>query len=204
MKAIPLYERKAISMRRTKWLTLIIIIYACAFLFPAAADLAVYDELPLEYLWSGYEGSNNGVSLNVDPFFESDPHQGSVCTKVTYDSSKEDYAGLYILVTGNTQRGPGIGVSIPDAKYLEFYAKGAQGGEKVSFGYGMPSSKDNLNADSSNYIQMATLTDRWERIVVDLRDKSLSHINGLFRFYIKKEDNPNGCIFYLDNINYIS
>ena len=180
-----------------------IIIYTSAFLFPVAADLAVYDELPLEYLWSGYEGSNNGVSLNVDPFFESGPHQGSVCSKVTYDSSKEDYAGLYILATGNTQRGPGIGISILDAQYLEFYAKGAQGGEKVSFGYGMPSSKDNLNADSSSYIKMVTLTDRWDRIVIDLSGKSLSHINGLFRSYIKKDDNPNGCTFYLDNINYI-
>lgn len=187
-------------MRRIKWLTLMII--TGAFLFPVAAGLAVYDELPLEYLWSGYEGSNNGVSLNVDPFFESDPQTGSVCTKVTYDSSKEDNAGLYILATGNTQRGPGTGLSIPDAQYLEFYAKGARGGEKVSFGYGMPSSEDNPNADSSNYIQSITLTDRWERIAFDLKGKSLSHINGLFRFYVTKNDNPNGCTFYLDNINY--
>ncbi len=120
-----------------KTTVLALTLYLLAGIWAASAETVVYDEIPLKYPWSGFTGSDGGTdSLTVDPFSKEAPHSGNICAKVTYDSSTETWAALFIQATGDWRRGPGIGLDLRGATTLSFAARGARGGEAVTFGYG--------------------------------------------------------------------
>jgi hypothetical protein len=190
-------------MKTSIALSLILLLGLCLPTALAQRAEVVYDESPLDYPWSGYVGSSNGISLHIDQFNERGPEHGEISAKIDYDRSKEDEAGLYIESTGDSRRGPGIGESLSWAKKLVFYAKGEHGGEVVRFGYGFPASEYMGSSDSTQDSQLKTLNDSWSPIEFNLTGKDLSHINGLFSFYVSRIDNPRGCTFYIDNITYV-
>ncbi len=169
---------------------------------PALAEEVVYDELPLKYPWSGYMGSSGDTSLTVDPFSTEHPSSGDICANISYDGS-EDWTGLYIQATGDWRRNRGVGLDLRGEEKLVFYAKGARGGENVSFGYGYDVPDASGLTDSAYASRPEQLSDSWTKYEFDLRRCDRSHINGLFRFYIEGDDNPDGAIFYLDNITYM-
>ncbi|UCH12423.1 MAG: hypothetical protein JSW18_00280, partial [Candidatus Omnitrophota bacterium] len=46
------------------------------------------------------------------------------------------------------------------------------------------------------------LTKEWKQYEIDLADKDLSYISGGFCWSINLDVNPDGCVFYLDDIRY--
>ncbi len=178
-------------------------IYVFLGLFAASAQTVVYDEIPLRYPWSGYTGSNGGIdSLTVDPFSEENPQSGDICAKISYDSSAEDWAGLFIQATGDWRRGTGVGLDLTGAETLSFWARGDRGGEVVRFGYGY-SPDQSGTADSVSDSQSMYLSDSWRQFTLDLKGNDLSNISGLFSLRLDREDNPEGATIYLDDIRYI-
>lgn len=173
----------------------------------SASDLVVYDEIPLNYPWTGFMGNSNGASLTgqegLDTVYPNNPENGNYCAKIPYNRALEDWAGVYIQATGDWRRGSGIGKDLTGAKKLVFYARGEQGGENIKFGYGYDQPDQMGFTDSAYASRMETLTNYWQEYQFDLSGKDLSHINGLFMFSVDKYNNPMGVIFYLDNVTYI-
>lgn len=186
-----------------KTTVLALTLYLLAGIWAASAETVVYDEIPLKYPWSGFTGSDGGTdSLTVDPFSKEAPHSGNICARVTYDSSTETWAALFIQATGDWRRGPGIGLDLRGATTLSFAARGARGGEAVTFGYGYEPDRSGT-ADSSRSRESLILGDEWRRFSMDLRGKDLSSISGLFSLRLDGEDNPGGATIYIDDIRYM-
>jgi hypothetical protein len=183
------------------------IMLLCAVLFiPStfAENIPVYNEIPLNYPWTGYMGEHNGNSaLNIDTTWPIQSESGMYCARISYDRTKEQWAGLFVQGDGTWNRGPRIGLNLAGARKLVFYAKGDVGLENVKFGYGYDNPDQSRFTDSSYGSRMISLTNEWQKYEFDLAGKDLSHINGLFMFSVDKFNNPNSVIFYLDNITYI-
>jgi hypothetical protein len=166
-----------------------------------AEDLVVYNEMPLNYNWAIYEGSDGGHSLHIDKVNGGPAQNGDYCAKIVYDKNIEDNASLYITATGDNKRGPNVGLNLVGAKKLVFYARGESGNEKVTFGYGFE--PNNIGFSDSSYPRkMETLSNYWQRFEYSLEDKDVRHINALFMFNVEKQYNFAGATFYLDNITY--
>lgn len=177
-------------------------LYLLAGLFEASAETIVYDEIPLTYSWSGLVGSDGGTdSLMVEPFSREDPKNGDICAMVSYDSSAEEWAGLFIQATGDWRRGPGIGLDLTGAETLSFWSRGNRGGEVVTFGYGYEPDRSGT-ADTAHGSQSVSLENDWRQFTMNLKGKDLSHISGLFSLRLNKEDNPEGATIYIDDIRY--
>jgi exo-beta-1,3-glucanase (GH17 family) len=81
--------------------------------------------------------------------------------------------------------------------YLTFWARGNQGGEIVTFGIG---GADALPIPGSPF--WATLTNTWQRYEIDLEGLDLTNASVLFYWLAKDIDNPQGAVFYLDDIQF--
>jgi len=164
-----------------------------------AEDRVVYDEMPLNFPWTVLEGSDDGKSLNIDTVFGGPAQDGDYCAKIVYNRHLEDWASVYVTAAGDNRVGPGRGLDLTGAKKLVFYAKGAIGDEKITFGYGFNPNEIGY-ADSSNARRMETLPkDHWQEYEFNLEEKDLSHVNGLFVINADKQFNPQGATFYIDN-----
>jgi exo-beta-1,3-glucanase (GH17 family) len=140
-----------------------------------------------------------------------DPHSGETAIKVHYSaegSRGKGLAGVYWQEPENnwgTLRG---GYDLTDATALTFWARGAQGGEQVEFLVGgiWPDlcepfrNPDSLQPAASTDVM--TLTNTWQKYTMDLRGKDLSNVIGGFAWASNACLNPDGAIFYLDDIKY--
>ncbi len=158
---------------------------------------ALYSEISWNKSLSGFFGSNNGTSLTLDSNFSGEKYKGYTSTKITYDKTKESYAGSYCLDSGSWS---GAGVNLSGNTNLTFMVKASTDGVKVKFGLGADSSADTAKKDVA-----VTLTTSWQKISIDLSGLNLSSINGLWYFSIAESDNSaisNPITFYVDEVAY--
>jgi len=80
---------------------------------------------------------------------------------------------------------------------LTFWARGDQGGEIVTFGIGGA----NVSPIPGRPLWV-TLTDTWEQYEIDLEGVDLTNASVLFFWLAKDVDNPQGAVFYLDDIQF--
>ncbi len=92
------------------------------------------------------------------------------------------------------------GYNLSKARYLKFWARGEKGGEIVSF---------TIGGNAANYPDsdaLATgsikLSDSWHEYLVDLSEVDLRYIGAGFGFVVKRDENPYGCTFFLDDVRY--
>lgn len=182
----------------------IVLICVILSILPVSADVLVFNEIPLNYPWTGYMGEQNGIeALDVDTTWPGEPENGTHCAYISYDRTKEQWSSLFIQGDGTWNRGPGIGLNLAGCDKLVFYAKGRVGKENVKFGFGYDTADQSGLTDSSYASRVITLTNYWTRYELDLSGKDLSHINGLFMFSVDAFNNPYNVEFYLDNITYV-
>lgn len=91
------------------------------------------------------------------------------------------------------------GLDLSGATELRFWARGAKGGEKVEFSYGIIG-PDKSWFDTANAKQAVTLTPTWTEYRFDLTGKDLSRIKTPFCWVLGGTDEP--ITFYLDSIEY--
>ena len=192
-------------MRTSLLLPLVVLCTVLYIPLTLAENIIVYNEIPLNYPWTGYMEDHNGNSLGIDTTWATGSENGTYCANVTYSRQIEQWTGLYIQSLENSWIcGPGIGLNLAGAKKLIFYAKGKDGDENVRFGYGYDQPcPGSTFRDSAFASRIEKLTNYWKRYEFDLAGKDLSHINGLFMFSADKFNNPNSITFYLDNITYL-
>jgi hypothetical protein len=83
---------------------------------------------------------------------------------------------------------------------LTFWARGGQGGEKIEFAVG--SDPGGIPPSPRRALGTITLGATWQQYEIDLNGVDLSDAAALFYWGASDEDNPDGAIFYLDDIQF--
>jgi hypothetical protein len=113
---------------------------------------------------------------------------GSSGTPDAWERVKNGVCGVNVLQAGN--------FSAVDS--LTFWVRGEQGGEVIEFKIG--------GADISPMPGRSTgrvsLTSEWQLYSIDLVGKDLTNATGLFCWVATDANNPDGAVFYLDDIQF--
>lgn len=146
---------------------------------------------------SGWSGDYPDLRFN--DAYTKDAHSGKNCIEIIYTAKNSfggGWAGIYWQNPLNNWDDARGAMSLSGAKKLTFWAKGARGGERIEeFGVGGSSPNSALIKFGP-----VILTSEWKQYSIDLLDKDLSRIIHGFHFFIRKDSNPAGCTFYIDDI----
>ena len=154
------------------------------------------------FIPSGWMGDTGDLGCN-SACLES-PKTGKSCIKISYSAKKtqgQGWGGIFWQQPANNWGDKKGGYDLTGATKLTFWAKGAKGGEKIAEFKVGGITGEYPDSDSAS-IESIVLTKEWKEYTIDLKGKDLSYIIGGFCFALSKKDNPNGCVFYLDNISY--
>ena len=166
---------------------------------PAPLPYPVYRD-GAQGIWhvSGYMG--NTGAMRVDDACAEKPHSGATCLKVSYSDSG-NWAGIFWQSPANDWGDKPGGANLSKASTLVFWARGEEGGEKVSFFMG--GIKNKAFSDTANRkLEDVTLKKTWTRYRITLDGEDLSRIKTGFGFNFGGQGKPFA--FYLDDIVYIA
>ncbi len=154
------------------------------------------------YVPSGWMGDVGAIQANQN--CTETPYAGKTCIKITYTgktTNNQGWIGIYWQNPANNWGSSKGGYNLTGAKTLEFWARGEKGGETVEFKMG------GITGEFSDTDTVSggptTLTSEWKKYSIDLSDTDLSYISGGFCFAASQLDNPDGAVFYLDDIQYV-
>jgi len=148
------------------------------------------------------------------------PHSGATTIRAQFDASSPAGFGGFLLLNGILPQGatapqpnfgtvPNAGIDLSGATALTFWARGLAGGEVIDFlaaGVGRDPDSGTPTApypDSSPGVKLRlTLKAQWQQYRIDLTDKDLHYVLGGFGWVAATSDNPQGAVFFLDDIQY--
>ena len=163
--------------------------------------VSVYEDSFQAMPWapSGWMGSID--SLTVDGEYRDEPpHEGDASIRLRYEG-KFGWVAVAWQDPPNNWGDLEGGYDLTGATALELWARGAYGGEKVSFGVGIIR-KDKAHPDSGiAKIDSIRLTREWKRYTVPLRKVDLSSIATGFVVTLTGRSTP--VTVYLDSIRFI-
>lgn len=154
------------------------------------------------FIPSGWMGDYSDLKLDVGA--ADNPYFGKSSIKITYDNKATNgarWAGMYWQYPANNWGGADGGFDLSRAKKLTFWARGEKGGERIEeFKVGgiMGEYSDSDTAG----IGPVVLDKEWKQYTIDLTGKDLSYIIGGFAWATNLDVNPDGAVFYLDEIKY--
>ncbi|NQT95790.1 MAG: FecR domain-containing protein [Candidatus Omnitrophica bacterium] len=153
------------------------------------------------YTPSGWVGDYDAIRRVSS---EDNPYSGKSCLKFRYTGRTPQgagWGGVYWLNPVNNWGDVEGGFNLEGSMKLTFYARGEKGGEViVRFGVGGVGGQ--FPDSSKSEIGPITLQREWRRYTIDLAEKDLSHMSGGFYWMTDKTSNPDGAIFYIDDIKY--
>lgn len=163
-------------------------------------------------------GANSAASINGS--FANSPHSGATSIRCEFrNTTGDNFAGFYflngILPSGafapqlNFGTVPNAGINLTSATALTFWARGENGGERIEFFMGgvgrNPVTGDAVAPfpDSTPVVRTpVTLSAQWRQFRIDLAGRDLSYVLGGFGWISNATNNPQGAVFYLDDIQY--
>lgn len=161
-------------------------------------------------------GDVDDLKLNISSV--QNPRSEPECIEVKYSiagqrvkrlesgqTRAKGWAGVYWLGPYFNHWGDYPGYTLKGASRLTFWARGERGGERISFKTGGIRSNGKPFHDSFGPILERNdgptiLTNQWVRYSIELDGVNTSSMLGGFCVAIAEVDNPNGCVFYLDDI----
>ncbi|MFH2136922.1 MAG: hypothetical protein ABII88_00250 [Candidatus Omnitrophota bacterium] len=151
---------------------------------------------------SGWMGDFGDVQMNERA--EENPHSGKTCIKFTYSAKGKqgaNWCGVFWQNPANNWGEKKGGFDLREATKLTFWARGEKGDERIQeFKFG---GIGGTYADSDSMgIGPIDLTAEWKQYTIDLADVDLSYVNGGFCWATNADANPEGAVFYLDDIQY--
>ncbi|MCA9105903.1 MAG: hypothetical protein KDA83_10780 [Planctomycetales bacterium] len=152
------------------------------------------------YAPSGYMGNTEAITMTLDS--EIEPRVGAHCLKVEYGAA-DQWGGVLWQSPANDWEGalPG-GLDLSEATAVEFWVRGATGGETVSFMLGVVDGnfpyRDTAKAEAKD----VRLTTEWRKVRIDLDGLDLSRIKTGFGWSMAGSGRP--VTFYLDEIRYVA
>jgi len=153
------------------------------------------------YAPSGWMGDFK--SIRFSDGWPKNAHSGSTCIKITYDPTKQSaqgWAGIYWQEPANNW-GNQPGFDVTGATKLTFWIRGEKGGEVISdiFVGGI----DGVYPDTASVaVGPIDLSTEWEKFEINLEGQDLSSIAGGFGWSTSASENPDGVVFYLDDIRF--
>jgi len=157
------------------------------------------------YYDSGWMPSTAGKDLKIDNNWKNYPFSGNTCIRVGYkNKSGTRWVGIFWQNPANNWGTiPNAGFDLQGASKLTFWARGDKGDELITeFKIGGLASGEYFDSDSASLSQVQ-LTKEWKQYEIDLRGKDLSYIIGGFCWSTSIDVNdPEGIVFYLDEIKY--
>ena len=132
------------------------------------------------------------------------PYSGDSCVRITYSPGPKGWSGIYWQFPENNW-GKCPGYDLSSATKLTFWARGENGSEKAEFKTGGISIlgkpfHDSFGPVSTDVIE---LTKEWKEYTINLSEQNLSMVIGGFCWVTKRDQNPEGCTMYLDEISFI-
>ena len=154
------------------------------------------------YIPSGWMGDTGDIKLNDQT--ADNPHSGTTSIQFVYSAKKsqgQGWTGVYWQNPANNWGNKKGGFDLTGMTKLTFWARGAKGGEviqRVMIGGIKGTYPDSVMVEMGPI----ELTDTWKQYTVNLVGKDLSYINGGFGWTMTADLNPDGAIFYIDDIKY--
>ena len=164
----------------------------------ATLPLSVYAEAgdKSPYIAAGYMGDTGNIKMTDDD--TTAPHSGKTDLKVQYTSGN-GWGGVVWQSPANDWGDKPGGYDLTGAKKLSFWAKGAEGGEKVSFSFGILD-KAKYADSAKGELKDQELTKDWKQYSIDLAGKDLKQIKTGFVWIVGAKGDP--ITFYLDDIKF--
>lgn len=168
----------------------------------AALPCTLYaDEMPPSpYVPSGYMGNTAAIKMALDS--TDQPHSGQTCLRVDYQAA-DQWGGVLWQSPPNDWEGtkPG-GLNLTGAQELEFWVRGAAGGEIVDFMFGMLDGNQPYRDSAKGELKAVHLTTQWQKLRIPLDGRDLSRIKTGFGWSLAGQGKP--VTFYLDDIRYVA
>jgi hypothetical protein len=155
------------------------------------------DDLPAPWVPSGWMGNYHDIAL--DPRCTESPRSGASCLKFTYA-----HPGLWAGVAWQHPQDdwgdqPG-GFDLTGARRLTFWARGAEGKERLDFGVGLLTSGKPYHDTVHAKKESVRLTTEWKQYSIDLEGEDLSRIKTPFVWTATGQG--RAITFYLDDIRF--
>jgi len=152
------------------------------------------------YVPSGWMGNTAAIKMIMES--TDNPHSGKTCLRAEYNAN-DDWGGVLWQSPANDWDGerPG-GLNLTGAKQLEFWARGADGGETVSFVVGALDGNQPYRDSAKAELKEIRLTTQWQKLRIPLDGRDLSRIKTGFGWSLAGQGKP--LAFYLDDIRYIA
>ena len=149
---------------------------------------------------SGFMGNTNAIKMALDN--TDQPHSGKTCLRVEYQAS-DNWGGVLWQSPPDDWKGekPG-GLNLNGASELEFWARGAEGGEVIDFVFGVLDGNQKYRDSAKGELKGARLTTKWQKLHITLDGRDLSRIKTGFGWSLAGQGKP--ITFYLDDIRYVA
>jgi hypothetical protein len=166
----------------------------------ATLPLVVYDEAdrsPPTYIPAGWMGNTKGLA--VEEGCTDAPYAGRTCLKVTYTPS-DNWAGVVWQNPPQDWGDRAGGFDLQAAKKLTFWARGAAGGEVVTFEFGLFGGDKKFKDTGRGKLDKQALSIEWTKYEIDVAGQDLSRIKSGFAFVLAGQGKP--VTFYLDDVQF--
>ena len=158
--------------------------------------------------WMG-DGVNGTKYIQLNTGFSDCNRSGDndgICIQIKYQPNPRGvgWAGIYWQYPDGNW-GKVVGRRIAKAQKIVFWAKGAEGGEVVAFKAGGISDSDKKTYPYQDTFEVARrikLNREWSSYEISLSGQDLSNVIGAFAWVASRDANPEGLVFYLDDIQY--
>lgn len=150
---------------------------------------------------SGWVGDYDAIRRSS---WDKDPYAGENCLMFRYTARPTQgagWVGVYWLNPANNWGDVQGGYDLTGARRLTFWARGDEGNE-VILRFGIGGIVGTFPDSSTAEIGPITLTRQWQKYSIDLTGRDLTHISGGFFWMTDSASNPDGAIFFLDEIRY--
>lgn len=166
---------------------------------PGAASklpLVIYSEpdRPEPFAPSGYMGNSKAIEMNLKS--TDRPHGGAHCIQATF-GAKDGWGGVVWQNPPNDWGDAPGGYDLTGAARLSFWARGARGGELVSFAFGIIA-PDKPFSDTARLDMKVTLEPEWKKYSLPLAGSDLTRIKSGFVWVVEAKGEP--IVFYLDDV----
>jgi Glycosyl hydrolases family 2, TIM barrel domain len=164
----------------------------------AKLPLIIYgdDQTSPPYAPAGWMGLADKIAM--DDKSTDNPKSGATCLKASFNNPT-NFGGVVWQSPASDWGEADGGYDLRGAKKLTFWARGAAGGEKVEFKYGILD-KSKAFYDTASGAMVVTLTPQWKQYTFDLIGKDLRRIKTGFVWVLGDPGKP--VTFYLDEIRY--
>ncbi len=136
---------------------------------------------------------NGDQNMEVNTDWADNPHSGHSCIRVHWNGERGDDGWLW---NGVMMQAEGPGRDLDQAETLTFWARTEELGLRVIFLI------NPAHEDERRWI--IELNENWSEIVLDVAEMNLDNLENGFGFVFddRRDPDPNGTTFYLDDIKY--